>query len=70
MALFDPNHPYLRHLWVRVGIVFAAAAWAAFEFISGNPFWGIIFLAAAAICFHAFFLAPDDRPPKEKPKSE
>jgi hypothetical protein len=33
-------------VWVRWLVTLAPLAWAVFEFVSGEPFWGILFAAA------------------------
>lgn len=57
----DADHPMLRPLWVRVLIVAACAAWAAFEFRSGSGLWGAVFLALGVYAFWGFFLDPGRR---------
>jgi hypothetical protein len=69
MKLVDPSHPFYAPLWRRVVIVAVALGWAIFEFVSGGPFWGILFGAIGLYCAWAFFVAfpgpdPDDRPGK------
>ena len=41
----DANHPMLRPLWVRVLLVALCLGWAALEFATMSPFWGMVFLA-------------------------
>lgn len=49
MQLIDPNHPAYRRLWVRIAIVAVCFAWATVEFVTGDPFWGVI-SGAPALC--------------------
>ena len=57
MAKFlDPDHPWFRPLWARVLIVALAAGWAVFEFVTGSPVWGLVFLALAAYAAWHFFI--------------
>lgn len=41
----DPNHPMFARPWVRWLVTLAPLAWAVFEFVAGDPFWGILFAA-------------------------
>ncbi|WBU52485.1 hypothetical protein [Paracoccus sp. SCSIO 75233] len=59
--LVDPNHPFFRRKWVRIACVVAPAGWAVLELATGNPFWAIVFGAAAAALFHALILNGPDR---------
>ena len=52
----DTDHPAFRPLWVRVAIVAVAAAWGLFEFATGSPFWGVLFLGVAAYAAWGFFV--------------
>ena len=59
----DPDHPMLRPLWARLLIVAVCLGWAAFEFVDGSPFWGMIFGALGVYAGYVFFFAPRDSPP-------
>jgi hypothetical protein len=60
MAKFlDTDHPFFRPLWVRVLIVAVCVLWAAFEFATGSPFWGVIFGALGAYAAWSFFVTFD-----------
>lgn len=48
MKLIDPAHPFFRVAWRRWATALVPAAWAAFEIYRGDPFWAVIFGAAAA----------------------
>ena len=56
MKFFDVKHPMFNPLWVRIIVTAICALWAMLEFGSGNPFWGILFAAAAAFCLWKFFI--------------
>ena len=56
MRFFDVKHPMFNPLWVRIVVTAVCAFWAMLEFGSGNPFWGILFAAAAAFCLWKFFI--------------
>lgn len=66
MKLFDFDHPFFKPLWIRVAVVAVAAGWGVFEFVSGAPFWGMIFVGAAALAFHGLFISFNPREPEEK----
>jgi hypothetical protein len=44
----DPAHPMFARPWVRWVTTAAPIAWGGWEFIGGDPFWGMLFLAAGA----------------------
>ncbi len=46
MKFLDNRHPFFRPLWRRVIVVAVGLGWGLFEFVSGAPFWGILFTAA------------------------
>lgn len=64
--LLDFNDPFYKPLWLRIAIVVVVAGWGVFEFMAGTPFWGVIFMGAAAFAFHGFFIAFNPRDPEEK----
>ena len=51
----DTDHPMFRPLWVRVLVVAFPVGWGVFEFATGSPFWGLIFLALGAYAGWEFF---------------
>ena len=52
----DTGHPMLRPLWVRILLVAICLGWAAFEFIDGSPFWGMLFGALGVYAAWGFFV--------------
>ena len=71
MNIFDFDHPFFRPLWIRVLTVAVAAGWGVFEFVSGAPFWGVLFCGAAALAFRGLFISFNPREPgPEKPKEK
>jgi hypothetical protein len=54
----DVDHPMLRPLWVRLLIVGICTIWAAVEFVTGSPFWGMLFLGLGGYAAWAFFHDP------------
>lgn len=42
----DASHPMFAKPWVRWAVTLAPLAWGGFEFLAGDPFWGVLFLAA------------------------
>lgn len=55
----DVRSPVLRPLWLRMAIVGICAAWAVFEVVGGNPFWAILFGAAAVYLAYQLFVVFD-----------
>jgi hypothetical protein len=64
--LLDFNDPFYKPLWLRILIVAITAGWSVFEFFGGTPFWGVIFLGAAAFAFHGLFIAFNPRELEQK----
>ena len=45
-SAFDVQHRFFKPLWIRLLIIAACFAWAAYEFFSlGNVFWPLLFVA-------------------------
>jgi len=59
--MFDLDHPFFKPLWLRVAIVVVCLGWAAFEFVGGSPFWGILFGAIGVYSAYRFFVSFDPR---------
>ncbi|WP_435168228.1 hypothetical protein [Falsirhodobacter sp. 1013] len=59
---FDPDHPALRPLWVRLLIIGVAVGWAGVEFANGSVTWGVLFLAVGGWAVWALLITY--RPPK------
>jgi hypothetical protein len=62
MRLLDVQHPFFVPVWRRVAIVVLCLGWAIFEFVSGAPFWGVLFGAAGIYCGWQFFAVFDPKP--------
>jgi hypothetical protein len=54
----DPDHPWLRPLWVRILVVVLACGWAVLEFVTGSPLWAMIFLGLGGYAAWVFLLDP------------
>lgn len=67
MQLIDPNHPAYRRLWVRIAIVAVCFAWATVEFVTGDPFWGVISGGAGAYALYVLFWTFDPQPQTSEP---
>jgi hypothetical protein len=72
VKLIDTDHPFFRPLWIRVLIVVVTGGWAIFEFATGAPFWGIVFLAFSGVSAWGFFFDfdPDRHPASAKTKED
>jgi hypothetical protein len=46
--LIDPAHPFFRVAWRRWATAVVPGIWAVMELYNGQPFWALIFGAAAA----------------------
>ncbi|TXB63441.1 DUF3329 domain-containing protein [Paracoccus aurantiacus] len=68
--MFDLQQDVYRPLWLRVVIVAVCLGWAAVEFVSGAPFWGILFGAVGLYAAHQFFIAFDPKDPDEADRKE
>ena len=51
----DTSHPFFRPLWIRILLVAICVGWGIMEFVTGAPFWGIIFLSLGAYAAYGFF---------------
>ncbi|KZS53885.1 MULTISPECIES: hypothetical protein [Rhizobium] len=67
MQIIDPNHPAYRHLWVRVAIIAVCFGWAVVEFVTGDPFWGVLAGGAGAYSFYMLFWTFNPQPPVIEP---
>ncbi|WP_200832629.1 hypothetical protein [Candidatus Halocynthiibacter alkanivorans] len=66
MALIDLDHPWFKRRWLRLTVTFVALGWGIFEFLTGEIFWSILFLAMAAWCATKFFFLPRQEDPSER----
>ena len=57
LKLLDPAHPFFAPLWRRIIIVVLTLGWAAFEIMTGNPFWAILFGAVGVHCTYQLLIA-------------
>ena len=48
--MFDLDHPFFRHAWRRHGVVWLCIGWGAFEFLSGNLLWSLLFTGIGIVC--------------------
>lgn len=55
--MFDLDHEFFKPLWIRITVTAVALGWALLEFLTGAPFWGVLFLAAGLWCCWKFFIA-------------
>lgn len=62
MKFLDSGHPFFRPLWRRVAVVLVCLGWGLFEFVSGSPFWGMLFTGAGAYAAWELLIAyaPDE----------
>lgn len=56
MKFLDPFDPIFEKAWVRYLSVYPALAMGAVEFWSGEPFWGMIFVALGGYAFYQLFI--------------
>jgi len=70
LKLLDFNNPFFKPLPLRVAVVAVCALWGVFEFVSGAPFWGVVFVGMAAIAFHGLFISFEPREPTSDETSE
>lgn len=68
--MFDLNHPFFIPLWRRVAVVAVTLAWGLFEFASGSPFWGTLFLGIGGYAFWGLFIAFDPSAAEERERSD
>lgn len=64
----DLQSNFFRPLWLRIAVVALCLGWAAVEFTTGTPFWGMLFGAVGAYCGWQFFIVFNPKPdPTEEP---
>lgn len=62
MRILDTGHAFFRPLWVRLGIVFFAFAWAALEVSLGEIAWALVFGCIASYCAWTLLLGYREPP--------
>ncbi len=55
MHIFDLKQDFFRPLWIRVAVVAVCLGWGVFEFVTGAPFWGIVFAGMGAYALWQLF---------------
>ncbi len=63
----ERDRAFFAPLWRRVLITVLVGAWAAFEWVRGDSFWGTLVAAIFAYCVWAFFLNWKDPAPAPAP---
>ncbi|THD81535.1 hypothetical protein E7811_16655 [Aliigemmobacter aestuarii] len=58
MQFLDPNHPFFRNPLARWATILLPSLWGVFEFLTGHPGWGILFLAAGAYALWVLVIGP------------
>ena len=53
---FELQIDFFRPLWRRVVLLLVCFGWAAFEFLTGAPFWGVIFGSLGGYALWQLFL--------------
>ncbi|TKT82544.1 hypothetical protein [Aquamicrobium sp. LC103] len=66
MQLLDASHPFFRPLWRRVAVVVVCLGWGLFEFASGAPLWGTLFVGAGLYSAWALLIAFKPEPDVEE----
>lgn len=47
---------FFRPLWRRVAATAFCVLWSIVEWVTGNPFWGMVSAGIAAYCYWALFV--------------
>lgn len=55
MQLFEIQTDFFLPLWRRIAVVVSCLGWAALEFSTSGPFWGLIFMALGVYSIWQFF---------------
>ena len=55
MRLFELQTEFFLPLWRRVAVVTVCLVWTVFEFVSGSPFWGMLFGAMGVYALWQLF---------------
>ncbi|NKW71634.1 DUF3329 domain-containing protein [Rhodobacteraceae bacterium R_SAG10] len=56
MSILDLRQPFFLPIWRRVALVAVCLGWSLVEFVTGAPFWGVLFGALGIYVFWQFFL--------------
>ncbi|MAF16356.1 MAG: hypothetical protein CMG93_10275 [Marinomonas sp.] len=56
----DAEQNFFRPKWRRVAITIFCAGWSALEWLTGNPFWGVIFTAMFFYCLWKYWYTFDE----------
>lgn len=54
MKFLNLDDPFFRPVWLRVAIVAVCVFWGLFEFATGTPFWGVLFVGIGAVAAWRF----------------
>ena len=54
MKFLNLDDPFFRPLWLRVTIVAICVLWGLFEFATGTPFWGVLFVGIGGVAAWRF----------------
>jgi hypothetical protein len=68
--LFDFNHPFFKPLWIRILVTGACLVWGIIEFMSGAPFWGVLFCGLGAMAAYGLFVTFDPDKVEETEKED
>jgi hypothetical protein len=68
MDLVGAKHPFWTVAWRRYATVGSAGAWSVFEWVMGDPFWGVLFTGMTALA--AWELIIKYKPPVDEGKPD
>jgi len=57
MSILDLKTDFYRPLWIRLLLLFIMFGWAAVEFLTGAPFWGVVFGGVGAVALWQWFFS-------------
>lgn len=57
----DRNDPFFAAPWRRWATTLLPLGWGIFELVTGQPLWGVLFVAAGLYAGYELLLGPKDK---------
>ncbi|MFD1382040.1 hypothetical protein ACFQ45_01590 [Rhodanobacter aciditrophus] len=61
----DAEHDFFKPKWRRVAMTVFCGAWSILEWVTGNPFWGVVFTAMTFYCAWRYLYTYEKNTPAE-----
>jgi hypothetical protein len=57
LSFLDLKNEFYRPLWIRIVLLCILFGWGMFEFVTGAPFWGVIFAGIGVVALVQWFFS-------------